>query len=316
MRPKPWRCGECGAALAGDADVEEHFLAHPVPPGAVPPARCKHGPLAVNVTPSRVYLWVRAEGAEDPALGTHLGWSRRAAPAALREVVERENGSNLTVPGLYYPHSRPSGQGLEAVYHEIVREDAAARPSRSASAAAIAPPRFTRGVRDDASRKRRARAAAAGELAGGIVAGVIGANLMYACTQYVPFDGCAEHGYGLYGLLILFPGVCIALVGLASFLATIGKEPGVLPEGWRPGGPHVSPELSAGVERIAAVVWGAILLAVLLVVEALPTYNLVLLTQSGRNPTFNLGAFLADMVFFVVADLIVVFLVVTYTAND
>lgn len=321
MPAKPWRCGECGIVLPGDLDVEAHFQDHPVPIEAVLAPACVHAPLLVDVSPGRVYLWMSVGDLGDAALSVHPGWTPRQTPAIVREIVERENGSSLTTPGWYYPHTRPSAQALDALYHEIVRTSPASmQPMPSAailpSPAPAMPWLNVRPALIDRNPKRKRRTVATVELVSGVVAGFVGANLMYLCTAYFSFDGCAERAYGFPGFLILLLGICLVLFGFGSLLSTLGRDFSELPSDWRPGGPRADPEVEAGAERIAAILWGAILMAGLVAAEAFPIYNLVIQTTSGQHPAFNLGAFLIDMVFFGVADVILVFLIVTYSSSS
>jgi hypothetical protein len=163
--------------------------------------------------------------------------------------------------------------------------------------------------------RRNARIVAVLELSAALIAGVVGTNVMYICTSYAPFDGCDTRNYGLPGFILLMVGICLALVGIASLLSTLGKDIAELPPDWRTGA-RGDPRVEAGAERIATILWAAILMSVLVVVEAFPIYNLVLLTSSGQHPTFDLGAFLVDMIFFGIADSFVVFLIVTYGSNN
>jgi hypothetical protein len=56
--------------------------------------------------------------------------------------------------------------------------------------------------------------------------------------------------------------------------------------------------------------------AVLVVVEAFPIHNLVMLTSSGQHPRFDLRVFLVDMSFLGIADSLVVFVIVTHGSNN
>lgn len=320
MPVRSWRCGECGIVLPDDLDVESHFLGHPVPPAARPTPRCSHAPLLVDVSPKRVYLWMSAGDVGDSSLGLHAGWTRRGTPSVVREIVERENAASLATPGWYYPHTAPSAQALDALYHQIVLAEERARAPQHGGIR-TGPPSPAPGMpfRSSALRrnpKAKRRLVASVELIFGIVTGVLGSNLMYLCTGTVPFDGCGERAYGFPGFALLFVGICVGLYGLGSLIATVGKEVRELPPDWHPGGPRASPEVEAEAEHLATIVWGAILMAILVAAEAFPIYNLVVLTSSGARPTFNLGAFLVDMVLFGIADAFIVFLAVTYGANN
>ncbi|HYM39511.1 MAG TPA: hypothetical protein VEY12_05120 [Thermoplasmata archaeon] len=314
MPANAWRCGECGAVLPDTEDTEAHFRSHPVPSAAVLAPRCTHAPLVVDVTPERVYLWMSAEAPGGWSLSLHHGWPRWHAPSVIREIVERENGASLATPGWYYPHTRASAEALDGLYHEIARSHVAARARTRVSAPRMPAP-VKSALWTDARRARRTRLTGSLELTVGIVVAVSGGTLMYACTAYDQFGGCAEHGFGLPGFFVLVAGLVAVLLGLSSLMAATRKGISEMPEGWTPKAASEDAKAYVGVERTAAWLWGGILLAILVAAEAIPIYGVVGLTTAGQHPTFNLGAFVVDMVFIAVADLFVVFLIVTQTAN-
>jgi len=320
MRPKGWRCGECGIVLTGDVDVEAHFETHPVPPDAGPGPPCTHAALVVDVTPGRVYLWAGTEGKPDAPVDANPGWRHWRAPPVVKDIVERENRADLATPGWYYPHTRSSAAALDRLYHEMVRATGAISGPAAAGTARTRPePTITReDIRAALLRpesRRNARIVAVLELSAALIAGVVGTNVMYICTSYVPFDGCDTRNYGAPGFVLLMIGICLGLVGIASLFSTLGKDITELPPEWQAGA-RGDPRVEAGAERLASVTWAAILMSVLVTVEAFPIYNLVVLTSSGQHPTFNLGAFLVDMAFFGIADVLIVFLIVTYGSNN
>jgi hypothetical protein len=135
---------------------------------------------------------------------------------------------------------------------------------------------------------------------------LIGAPLLLACTE-PGYSGCLAHAYGPIGAVILLVAGGFAVVGFASLLAYRGKE---VPRKWGRQTPGMDPALEARAERSARFAFVAIIAAVLSVAEAVPLYSVVQL--EGFDPVFTT----VDILFYAVADVIVLFLVYLWTGID
>jgi hypothetical protein len=110
----------------------------------------------------------------------------------MREIVERENSADLSTTGWYYPRTRSSAAVLDGLYHEIIRVGTAVWGLAPGAAEHPQPARaVTRMVIRAALQesRRSARIVRVLELSAGLIAEVVGTNVMRICTSHIAFDG-------------------------------------------------------------------------------------------------------------------------------
>ncbi len=124
-----------------------------------------------------------------------------------------------------------------------------------------------------------------------------------SCTSYFPYStSCASQDYLLPGYLTASLGAAFALVGLVSLLARPGEEPH-----WEPPVRFGDSRVDHRIDRQSRLAFVALVGAGLVALEVLPMTSLALETMGGRYPTFNPVFFTADLLLFLLADLIVLF---------
>lgn len=135
---------------------------------------------------------------------------------------------------------------------------------------------------------------------------LIGAPLMIECTQPT-YGGCLAHDYMAIGALIILISGAFALVGFVSILAYHGKE---VPRTWGRVTPAIDPLLEARAERLARLAFVGIIAIGLTAAETFFFYSTV--QVEGFDPVFTP----IDAIFYVVADIIVLFFVYLWTGLD
>lgn len=148
----------------------------------------------------------------------------------------------------------------------------------------------------------------------------IGAVMLYvgvvvgmSCQAYYPFSrSCAEQAYQVPGYVTAFVGLCFVLVGVGALLARGGedappREPAL----------HIAdPVLSERVDRDSRLLFVGIVGVGLAAAEAFPLYGLTMQSLQGNPPSFSLPWFLADLVVFAIADLLVLFALYQWTESQ